>query len=252
MSRYYNPELCRFINPDSVDYLDPSSINGINLYAYCGNDPVNKYDPTGHFFVSALLIGALVGGIIGAGASVISQGITNGWDNINGWQVLLDGTIGAASGLLSATGIGIIGAALISGGLGFAGSVGGDLISSNGDWSSVNWTKAAIMCVVNLGLGALAGAGSQNSSALAKGLLKNGEVNKTFGILYNATNNYLVGNISKRGFSGILNLYGNQFINAVSKALPRTVARLTAINLGKLGIASIISGGASIGLNYLF
>lgn len=87
---------------------------------------------------------------------------------------------------------------------------------------------------------------------LKKHLLKNGEVNKTLGILYNATKNYLVGIISKCGFSGIHNLYGNQFINAVSKALPRTVARLTAINLGKLGIASIISGGASIGLNYLF
>ena len=47
-SRYYSPELCRFISPDDVDYLDPSSINGLNLYAYCGNDPVNYYDPTGH------------------------------------------------------------------------------------------------------------------------------------------------------------------------------------------------------------
>ena len=47
-SRYYSPELCRFISPDSVDYLDSSSINGLNLYAYCGNDPINRYDPTGH------------------------------------------------------------------------------------------------------------------------------------------------------------------------------------------------------------
>lgn len=210
------------------------------------------YDPTGHFFVSALLIGTLVGGIIGTGVSVISQGITNGWDNINGWQVLLDGTIGAASGLLSATGIGTVGAALISGGLCFVGSVGGDLISSNGDWSSINWANAVIMGIVNVGLGAWAGAGSQNSAALGKGLLRNGNVNKTFGIIYNAANNYLLGNISKRSFSGVFNLYGNQFINAVSKVLPGTIARLTAFNLGKLGITSIISGSASIGLNYLF
>jgi len=47
-SRYYSPELCRFISPDDVEYLDPSSINGLNLYAYCGNDPINRYDPTGH------------------------------------------------------------------------------------------------------------------------------------------------------------------------------------------------------------
>lgn len=250
--RYYSPKLCRWISPDSIEYLDPETINGLNLFAYCGNAPVNMVDPSGHFFFSALLIGAIVGGIIGAGASVVSQGLSNGWESINGWQVLLDGTIGAISGLLSATGIGTFGAALISGGLGFAGSVGGDLISSNGDWSSINWGKAAIMGGVNLLLGTWAGAGSQNSSALGKGLLRNGEVNKTFGILYKATNNYLAGNISKRGFAGIFNLYGNKFISAVSKALPGTVARLTAINLGKLGISSIISSGASIGLGYLF
>lgn len=49
-TRYYNPEWCRFISPDSIEYLDPSSINGMNLYAYCNNDPINKYDPTGHFW----------------------------------------------------------------------------------------------------------------------------------------------------------------------------------------------------------
>ena len=47
-SRYYSPELCRWISPDSIEYLDPESINGLNLYAYCGNDPINRYDPTGH------------------------------------------------------------------------------------------------------------------------------------------------------------------------------------------------------------
>ena len=47
-SRYYSPELCRWISPGSIEYLDPESINGLNLYAYCGNDPVNHIDPSGH------------------------------------------------------------------------------------------------------------------------------------------------------------------------------------------------------------
>ena len=88
MSRYYNPELCRFISPDSVDYLDPNLINGINLYADCGNDPVNYADPSGHSAI--LAIGLLVGSfIVLAGASVVSKGLTYGWDEINYWQLEL-------------------------------------------------------------------------------------------------------------------------------------------------------------------
>lgn len=91
-------------------------------------------DPSGKFAISLLVVGFIVGALVGATASVVSQRITNGWDNINGWQVALDGTIGGISGLMVFTGIGALGSAFISGGLGFIGSVGGDLITSNGDW----------------------------------------------------------------------------------------------------------------------
>ena len=46
-TRYYDPEICRFITIDDLDYLDADSINGLNLYAYCGNNPVVKVDPNG-------------------------------------------------------------------------------------------------------------------------------------------------------------------------------------------------------------
>ena len=49
-SRYYSPELCRWISPDDIEYLDPESVNGLNLYCYCGNDPVNRYDVNGNFW----------------------------------------------------------------------------------------------------------------------------------------------------------------------------------------------------------
>ncbi len=51
-SRYYVPEWCRWLTIDSVEYLEPGSINGLNLYTYCGNNPVNRYDPTGHSWES--------------------------------------------------------------------------------------------------------------------------------------------------------------------------------------------------------
>ena len=53
-SRYYSPELCRFISPDDIEYLDPESINGLNLYAYCMNNPVMNVDPSGHAWYNVL------------------------------------------------------------------------------------------------------------------------------------------------------------------------------------------------------
>ncbi|KAF5683976.1 insecticidal toxin complex [Fusarium circinatum] len=41
-ARYYAPWLGRWISPDPVGTKD-----GLNLYCYCGNDPVNYVDPTG-------------------------------------------------------------------------------------------------------------------------------------------------------------------------------------------------------------
>ena len=74
-SRYYNPEWCRWISPYDIEYLDPESVNGLNLYAYCGNDPVNNVDSNGHIAISAaLFIGSIiVGAAIGARTSAYSS-----------------------------------------------------------------------------------------------------------------------------------------------------------------------------------
>ena len=51
-SRYYDPVIGRFISPDSLSYLEPETCNGLNLYAYCLNDPVNCIDISGAYTIS--------------------------------------------------------------------------------------------------------------------------------------------------------------------------------------------------------
>lgn len=45
-SRYYNPEWGRFVNADGL-VGDCGNILGHNMFAYCANNPVKNYDPTG-------------------------------------------------------------------------------------------------------------------------------------------------------------------------------------------------------------
>lgn len=55
-SRYYNPTWGRFINADGF-VSTGQGISGNNMFAYCGNDPVNRYDPDGDAFLAAIAIG---------------------------------------------------------------------------------------------------------------------------------------------------------------------------------------------------
>jgi len=68
--RAYNPQLRRFQGPDS---LSPFDGGGLNAYAYCEADPVNRHDPSGHegeeyWIPAASLLTLFVGGI-GIGAA---------------------------------------------------------------------------------------------------------------------------------------------------------------------------------------
>ena len=76
-TRYYAPVTGRFLNMDSIDYADPETINGLNLYAYCGNNPVMNVDPTGTSFLIALLVGALIAGLVAGTVNAVSA-VANG------------------------------------------------------------------------------------------------------------------------------------------------------------------------------
>ena len=57
-SRYYNPEFGRFLNMDDASFLSSDTSTGINLYAYCANNPVMYSDISGNF--AFLLLGIVI------------------------------------------------------------------------------------------------------------------------------------------------------------------------------------------------
>ena len=48
-ARYYNPEWGRFINADGI-IGNPGELLSANMFAYCGNDPVNREDSNGYLW----------------------------------------------------------------------------------------------------------------------------------------------------------------------------------------------------------
>ncbi len=133
-SRYYDPRIRRFISPDNIDYLEPTSFSGLNLYAYCGNDPVNYYDPSGTVLISStIIILSLIGigALAGFGTVLYADYKDNGriFDGSIGWETYLFGTIlgGAIGGM-----IGYYAAPFISGLLASTGTIGGSLAFAGG------------------------------------------------------------------------------------------------------------------------
>ena len=164
-SRYYDPEIGRWISPEpnvyNGEFDEGAGLIGYNVYAYCANNPVNYYDPTGEFVISTLLIcvaaGAIIGGTIGGiagNAYANSKGYT-GWDKTKsiltgiGMGGLAGGALGyfAAPAVVSATGV--AGISITSGGISTIAAFGtsfgklGTLIANNGqqiiDWSKTTW-----------------------------------------------------------------------------------------------------------------
>ena len=74
--RTYNPELMRFTAPDS---WSPFGAGGLNAYAYCEGDPINRADPSGHMSWQAdvgigLGVLSILGAIATMGMSIAAEG----------------------------------------------------------------------------------------------------------------------------------------------------------------------------------
>ena len=97
-TRYYDPEIGRFITIDDISYLDPESINGLNLYAFCLNNPVMMVDNSG--CAPALWQWVVSGVIIGLGIALCFTPLAP-----LGVGLIVSGATSMASNIMSAAGV---------------------------------------------------------------------------------------------------------------------------------------------------
>ena len=154
ISRYYDPGTCRFISADSIEYLDPETLGGLNLYAYCCNNPVMNVDPTGKFllsFLAALVVAAVVGAATSAVGTlvgdIVNYAITGEW-KFSSWETYVGNMIGGAVGGVISL-FNPFAGMVIGGTLGtFAGLAIGKATGSN----DMSWGEIGVLTAVSLGV----------------------------------------------------------------------------------------------------
>ena len=202
-TRYYDPVVGRFISRDNIEYADPESINGINLYAYCGNNPVKYVDPNGTLFILTTVliflgIGAVAGGIVG-GVTAAQSGSNVFLGILTG--AFLGGAVGAIVGL---------GGAFLAGGLSailskFISDVAASIFSQS--WAFGTWEDYATAFIFG---GFLKGFSRLKNSNRFNNVIDIGIVP-------------LVSQLAKMGTRGNQFDMGNYFWNVVSRGIANSL-----------------------------
>ena len=116
-TRHYDPETGRFMTIDDISYLDPESINGLNLYAYCLNNPVMMIDNSGcapawwQWLVSGLTLAAGIALCFVPGGQAFGVGL------------IVAGATSMTSNILSAAGVNVKTATIVTNVLSIVGGI---------------------------------------------------------------------------------------------------------------------------------
>ena len=151
-TRYYDPEVGRFITIDDISYLDPETVNGLNLYAYCGNNPVMRVDPNGTSWWSDFWkgVGNIVGAILVVTAVTVLVAVTAGGAAI---------ALGASTAMVSAIAMGATVGGLAAGAM----EIGNQLY--NNGFGNINIGSVAFETFGGAAYGAISGVMNATVSA---------------------------------------------------------------------------------------
>ncbi|ACJ30833.1 Conserved hypothetical protein [Shewanella piezotolerans WP3] len=108
-ARYYDPLIGRFYSNDPVGYTAKNPVMSFNRYLYVNNNPYKYTDPNGEFLF-APQVGA---GIIGFAIGAIAEAVGN--ENASIGSVMKAGGVGAAVGVATTFGGGLLGTMAVGG-----------------------------------------------------------------------------------------------------------------------------------------
>ena len=136
-SRYYDPAVKRFLNSDDelLSAISTQTLTNKNYFSYCDNNPTVRVDSDGAFW--NVVIGAAVGGVLGATTQVIVQGGVHNKKEL--FKVVISGVSGAVGGFLGACGLPLVWSVVSDTGIAFATSLGLELVDNNYKLGDVDW-----------------------------------------------------------------------------------------------------------------
>lgn len=160
--RYYDPETGRFLSPDALSVLDEErlKINGLNLYAYCHDDPVDYVDSEGRLAMLALLLLAgFASAVVSVATNVVFDAIeyhgTGQW-NPNWVEEYVGSFLGGFFGGMLSVGMGSLAGAVIGGALsqGLTSVLTQGFLNVSGKQNGLDWKQL----VISMASGAIGGA----------------------------------------------------------------------------------------------
>ena len=115
-------------------------------------------------------------------------------------------------------------------------------------------TLLGSLTAVGLGAigGALSGAGARNGSNKASKMQLTGKEASAVKAITTASNRYLAGEISMKGFQAITRLWGNVALNAVQDAIAPTITKLMIKGAFTIAGWTVASAGITYGLSYAY